>query len=256
MNLTKHTLLAAAALSLCGIARAQTPPAAPAAPEATSPWAFNIGLISDYRFRGLSQSNRNVALQAGIDYAFDSGFYLGFWSSSIRWIKKFGGDGPVELDFYGGYKGKINDSLSYDVGYLRYQYPNASLATTPNTNELYGALTFGPATVKYSRSINDKTFGFAKSSGSYYLEAAATFDTGMWGLTVTPHIGHQHFTGGINTGASYTDYSLTLGKDFGNGVSVSLAGVDTSGAPKAIYTPPSGKYMGKAGAVIGVKYTF
>jgi uncharacterized protein (TIGR02001 family) len=236
---------------------AQTP--APAASEPASPFSFNVGVVTDYRFRGISQSRIRPALQGGVDFAHASGFYLGFWGSTIRIIKDTfpGADGPVELDFYGGYKGKINDTFAFDVGALRYQYPKQDLpagATTFNTLEIYAAVTAGPGTVKYSHSVQDHTFGVANSRGSYYLEAAATFDTGYWGLSVTPHIGRQHFDGSGNNIASYTDFSVGVSKDLGQGFTGSLTAVTTN-ASRGFYTI-NGKYLGKGGLVAGLKYAF
>ena len=110
-------LMLAMSLAVAGSALAQT---APAAPESTL--SFNVGAVSDYRYRGISQSRLNPALQGGVDYADKSGFYVGAWGSTIKWIQDAGAkDGNVELDIYGGYKGAVGD-VSYDVGYLRYQY--------------------------------------------------------------------------------------------------------------------------------------
>ena len=238
---------------------AQTP--APVASEPADPFAFNVGVVTDYRFRGISQTRREPALQGGADFTSPIGLYAGFWASTIKWIRDLDGGSRVELDVYGGYRGKINDNFAYDVGVLRYQYPNSRLAVTPNTTELYGALTFGPATVKYSRGITDETFGVPNSKGTGYLEAAATFDLGN-GFALTPHIGRQAYRGsnfGVsNKVASYTDLSLGLVKDFGNGLSASATIVATN-ADKGFYTslPTAGsKYLGKDGVVLGLKYGF
>ena len=107
----------------------------------------------------------------------------------------------------------------------------------------------GPATLKYSHAVTN-LFGFADSKGSYYVDLNATFDIGIWGLTFTPHIGYQKVKN--NSAADYTDYSLALGKDFGNGLSASLAWVDTDITVLA----PNGKDTAKSGAVLGVKYSF
>jgi uncharacterized protein (TIGR02001 family) len=115
---------------------------------------------------------------------------------------------------------------------------------------LYGQLGYGPATIKYSHSLTN-LFGFADSKNSYYVDLNATFDTGFWGLAFVPHIGYQRVSN--NSAASYTDWSLGLGKDFGNGFSASLAYVDTNAEG---YLSPSGKDLGKATAVLGVKYTY
>jgi uncharacterized protein (TIGR02001 family) len=277
--------IVAVALAVLGgmpaLSHAEDPPAAPAA-EA-SPLSFNIGAFTEYRFRGISQTRFKPAIQGGADYAFSSGFYIGTWLSNIRWIKDGGtiynnaasaagaptidvGSANVEWDIYGGYKGEIAKDLTYDVGVLTYYYPGNKLgdipgAKTANTTEIYGALTFGPATVKYSHAVTT-LFGFGSSKNSGYIEAAATFALGDgWGIV--PHVGYQRVAG-TNNGApnslySYSDFSLTGTKDFGNGIVVSLAAVGTStkSVPDSYpYVSPDNKNLGKATAVLGVKYTF
>ena len=131
-------LMLAMALASAGSAMAQT---APAAPE--SSLSFNVGAVNEYRYRGISQSRFDPALQGGADYADKSGFYLGVWGSSIKWIKDAGGDSNMEVDIYGGYKFTVGD-IGYDVGFLRYEYSGNKLTPSANTNELYGAVTMGP----------------------------------------------------------------------------------------------------------------
>jgi uncharacterized protein (TIGR02001 family) len=235
-----------ALMGVCGGAWAQ----APSKVEPDYTLSYNIGAVTDYRYRGISQSRLNPALQGGIDFTHKSGFYLGTWASTIKWIKDAGGDGPVEWDLYGGYKGTAG-IVGYDVGLLRYQYPSHKLAISPNTTELYVAGTIGPATLKYSHAVTN-LFGFPDSKNSGYLDASASFDVGN-GFSIAPHVGHQKVRD--NSPASYTDYSLTLGKDFGNGVSASAAVVGTD-AERSVYVTPAGKFTGRTGLVLGVKYSF
>jgi uncharacterized protein (TIGR02001 family) len=209
--------------------------------------AFNVGAVSDYRYRGISQSRLKPALQGGVDFA-AGGLYVGAWMSTIKWVKDGGGGADVELDLYGGYKGEITKGLSYDVGVLAYQYPGHDLAVSPNTTEIYAALSYGPVTAKYSHSVTN-LFGFSDSKGSGYVDLSATFEiTDGWMLT--PHIGRQTVK---NLGvASYTDASLTLSKDF-SGFVVSLTAVD---AKTGVYVGPGNKDLGKRALVAGVKYNF
>jgi uncharacterized protein (TIGR02001 family) len=248
----KKTLLALASLvaatALPQVVRAEEPAAA-------DPLSFNIGLTSDYRYRGISQTRLKPAVQAGVDYALPGGFYIGAWASTIKWIKDAGGEANVEIDLYGGYKGEIAKDLTYDVGVLTYVYPRNGLSTNANTTEIYGALTFGPATLKYSHSVTN-LFGFADSKNSGYLDLSATFDV-YEGLQLIPHVGYQRVA--KNGDFSYTDYSLTVGKDF-YGFFVSAAVVGTSakkidGVP-AYYYGPDDKDLGKTGVVVAVKKTF
>lgn len=218
------------------------------APEPDYTLSFNVGAVTDYRYRGISQSRLKPALQGGADFAHKSGFYLGTWASTIKWVKDGGGDANVEVDLYGGYKFTAGP-VGLDVGALRYLYPNSSLPVSPNTTELYVAGTWGPATLKYSHATTN-LFGFANSKRSGYLDLSATFDLGS-GFSLTPHIGHQKVRN--NSPFSYTDYSIALGYDFGNGLTASAMLVDTDNNN---YLAPNGKNLGKAGVVLGVKYGF
>jgi uncharacterized protein (TIGR02001 family) len=209
--------------------------------------AYNVGAVTDYRYRGISQTRLKPALQGGVDYAAGA-FYVGAWASTIKWIKDAGGGADVELDLYGGYKGEFSKGFGYDVGVLAYIYPGHDLQVSPQTTEIYGALTYGPATLKYSHSVTN-LFGFDDSKNSGYIDLAATFEiTDGW--MITPHIGRQTVK---NFGAaSYTDASLTVFKDF-SGLVVSLAAVD---ARTGVYVGPNNKDLGKRSLVAGVKYNF
>lgn len=237
------TLIASAIAALAPVVQAQE-----------STLSYNVGVVSDYRYRGISQSRLEPALQGGIDYADKSGFYVGAWGSTIKWIKDSGASsGSVEVDLYGGYKGAVGD-VAYDVGFLRYEYAGNKYkevtGVNANTNEVYGAVTYGLFTAKYSHAISD-LFGNPNSKNSYYLDLSANFDLGD-GYTLTPHVGRQF----IKNAPTYTynDYSVTLTKDLGNGLSGSLTLVDTNN-DNYLYAPTN-KNLGKAGAVVGLKYSF
>jgi uncharacterized protein (TIGR02001 family) len=239
-------VVVAASLIASGAVMAQTK-----APEPDYTYSLNVGAVTDYRYRGISQSRLKPAIQGGFDLGHKSGLYIGTWASSIKWINDAGGSDNVEVDLYGGYKFNTGP-VAVDVGALRYFYPGSQLGLNPDTTELYAAGTWGPATLKYSHAITN-LFGFAGSKNSGYLDLSATWELPWWGLSVTPHIGHQRVA--HNGSFSYTDYSVTLGKDFGNGFSASVAAV---GADNNNYRGPApdNKNLGKAGVVLGVKYTF
>jgi uncharacterized protein (TIGR02001 family) len=263
----KKTALSLITLALASsAAMAQT--AAPTAPASTL--SFNVGVVTDYRYRGISQSSRNPAVQIGADYAHKSGFYIGAWHSTIQWITDNSSMGPVrstvkgagELDIYGGYKGEIVKGLGFDVGMLRYEYLGNTLEDTggtkygvydnANTTEVYGALSYGMFTAKYSFSTTP-LFGNLRSSGSGYLDLSATVDLGN-GLSVVPHFGAQSV---VNVPvAAYNDYSVTLNKDFGNGMVASLAYVTTNANQTNYARPIDNKFLGESAGVIGIKYTF
>jgi uncharacterized protein (TIGR02001 family) len=258
----KSTVLLAT-LVVSAAAQAQT--AAPAAAKAPAPdftLSYNAGLVTDYRYRGISQTRLLPAVQGGADFAHKSGLYLGAWGSTIKWIKDNSTTanpvkGPVELDIYGGYKFSAGD-VGVDVGALLYQYLTNTLEKTggsgvysnANTAELYAAASYSVATLKASYSTTN-LFGNLNSKGSMYYDLAANFDLGS-GFTLTPHVGRQIVAN--SPALSYTDYSVSVAKDLGQGFSMSLMAVSTNAKP-AGYTW-GGKEVGKAGVVIGAKYSF
>jgi len=231
------------ALTSVGVHAEEAPPSAPAGPALS----FNVGLASEYRYRGISQSRLQPALQGGADYDAGNGFYLGTWGSTIKWIKDSGGNGDVEIDIYGGYKKEVAPGLTLDVGLLQYVYPSNALNPSANTLEVYGALTFSVFTAKYSHSTGN-LFGVPNSSGSGYLDLSATLDLGE-GFTLTPHVGHQRVH---NSGAlSYTDYALTLNKDYA-GITWGAAVIGTN---TDAYSG-GGKNLGQSTLVLSLKKTF
>lgn len=257
MKLKSRNVFVLATLLAGTAVMAQT---APAAAEPDYTLSYNVGAVSDYRFRGISQTSFKPALQAGVDFAHKSGFYLGAWGSNVRWIKDYVGatKGSLEVDLYGGYKGEISKDFTYDLGLITYQYPNNTAGNVPgfanaNTTELYGALTYSVVTAKYSRSMGN-FIANSNSSGSAYFEVAATLDLGS-GFTLTPHVGRQTIPNVVGNAGDYTDYSLTLGKDFGSGVSATVAAIGTN-ADKPFYTDTQGRFLGKDTLVVGLKYSF
>jgi uncharacterized protein (TIGR02001 family) len=221
------------------------------AADEPSPLTFNVGAVSDYRYRGISQTRLKPAVQGGLDYAAPGGFYIGAWASTIKWIKDVNGDSDVEIDVYGGWKGEVATGLTLDVGGLQYYYPSNKLNPSANTFEIYGALSYGPVTVKYSHALTN-TFANPDSKGSGYLDVSASFEIAD-GWMLAPHIGHQKIDGPVESVGSYTDYSLTLSKAFGP-VTPSIAVVGTD-ADKGFYTVKD-KFLGKTSVVVGLKYAF
>jgi uncharacterized protein (TIGR02001 family) len=237
----KQTLIASAVASAClfiaGTALAEDAPA-----PAPSPLSFNVGVVSDYLFRGVSQTHGDPAISAGVDYAFSNGFYVGAWASTITWVKDAYGDGDYEIDFYGGYKSAIpNSDFTYDLGAIAYTYPGKGSAISgvnadPNTTEVYAALGYKWLTLKYSYAVSSHFIGWQggpafdqDTKGSNYLELNAAYDLGDgWGLS--GHVGHQKvkdFSNAAYASADYTDWNIGVTKDIGFGV-VGLMYSDTN----------------------------
>jgi uncharacterized protein (TIGR02001 family) len=211
--------------------------------------SFNAALTSDYRYRGISQTRLDPALQGGADYVHNpTGLYVGTWLSTIKWTKDLGGDGNLEWDIYGGKRGNLTSDITYDVGGLYYFYPKNGLGPNANTFELYGQLGYGPAYVKYSHSLTN-LFGTADSKGSGYLDVGANIDVTN-GFVLNLHVGRQEVR--HNDPVSYTDYKVGITKDLGV-CSVALAYIK---ANTRAYLSPSADNLGKSGAVLTVSKTF
>lgn len=262
------------ALSLPGFAMAED--ASTATPAVTA----NVALVSNYLYRGISQTGGKPALQGGFDYAHASGFYAGLWGSSISWLSDIytasamanapGGataganNAGVELDTYAGFKNSFATDFSYDVGFLRYNYPGTypAGATKGDTNEVYSQLGYKWATVKYSYSLGN-TFGVPDARGTSYVDLSANYPVADSGITLGAHYGRQEYKGSSTayilaggSAASYSDYKLSISKDF-SGYLVGLAYSKTNAAtnPGAFYTV-LGNQLGKSTAVLSVARTF
>ncbi|CAM2068671.1 Bacterial protein of unknown function (Gcw_chp) [Sulfidibacter corallicola] len=103
-------------------------------------FSANLGLTADYVWRGESQTDEEPALQGGLDYALDLGFYVGTWASNV----KFGEDRDVEVDLYGGYGYEGKNGFTFDVGYIRYAFLDG-----PDAEEVYSGIGYRWATVTY-----------------------------------------------------------------------------------------------------------
>ncbi|MDB5906003.1 MAG: hypothetical protein JWP34_117 [Massilia sp.] len=219
--------------------------------------SFNAAVTSDYRYRGISQTRLQPALQGGADYVNNpTGLYAGTWLSTIKWTKDAGGSGDIEWDIYAGKKGELVKGVSYDVGALTYVYPSNDLAhvagfANANTTEIYGQLGYGPGYIKYSHALTN-LFGFVDSKNSGYLDIGANIDAGN-GLTVNLHAGHQSVKN--FSAASYSDWKAGVTKDFGV-ASVALALIGTNASETAYASPANGKFLGKTALLLTVSKTF
>jgi uncharacterized protein (TIGR02001 family) len=273
--------------------------------SAAAQLSYNVGVVSDYRYRGITQTNFGPAVQGGVDYAHSSGFYVGAWASTISWIKNtgdsnrlagnnmagFSAGSNLEVDLYGGFKGNVTKDLGFDVGVLQYWYPGnkldairagtVQLFQKAETTELYGGLTYGPLSAKYSYSLGS-LFGQTEcavtgaagcrsnSRGSTYLEISGNFDLGN-GWTLTPGVGRQTVknasgtttlvtgrTVGVN--ANYTLMQLGLSKEIMPGLVASGTLITTnSNGNYYVYNTSAtqiGNNLGRRTIVVGLKYSF
>ena len=221
----------------------------------------NVALVSNYLYRGISQTGANPAIQGGFDLGHASGVYAGVWGSSISWISDAGvgvTNAGTEFDTYAGYKGKAG-SVDYDIGYLRYNYPGVYPAgvASADTNELYVAATYSFVTAKVSYSLGD-TFGITKAEGTTYVELNAAYPIGETGYALSAHYGTQTYKGVTadtnSTGSlTYSDYKVGVTKDF-SGYVAGLA-LSSTNAVESAYTY-NGKFLGRSAAVVSLSRAF
>jgi len=272
----RRTLLGAALASLCaGSALAQTAPApapaaAPPAPEHSV--TANVGLFSEYIFRGISQTGGKPAVQGGFDYAHSSGFYAGTWASNISWLEDFGAynRSSLEWDFYGGYKNAFpgQEDWTYDVGLLYYYYPgkkNENISSA-NTLEVYGAVGWKWVSLKTSYTLSDNYFGTRptgeKSQGTWYWDLSATYPVPDTAWALVGHVGGLHLrnNGSGDFDANYTDWKLGASYTVPDGTY--LKGLEVgayytdNNAKDTFYTDLTGYDTAKARGVVYVKKTF
>ncbi|NDC08944.1 MAG: hypothetical protein EBZ75_06270 [Oxalobacteraceae bacterium] len=228
---------------------------------------YNMGVTSDYVFRGISQSRNKPAVSAGVDYAHSpTGAYLGAWASTISWIADSHPNSvttanrsstPYELDLYGGIKGDIGGGLSYDAGAIL--YPGHKLGSAPdaNTVEVYGKVAYGPVYFKINYALTDAIF-VADKAGSYYLDLGADVPLAEK-LVLNAHYGHWKFANGgavptANT-YNYSDWKVGVTQDLGNGLTGALAATGTD-ASKTLWDFNGTGYLGGNKVVATLTKTF
>ncbi|MDX1335619.1 MAG: TorF family putative porin [Gammaproteobacteria bacterium] len=183
--------------------------------------SMNIGATSNYMWRGWTQSGEEAAISGGLDYAHDSGFYAGTWTSSL-------GGGQYELDFYAGFGGEFAEDWAYDVGYIYYAYPIDRSNVKLDFGELYGSLGWKGLTLfgaVQTNSTQDAVIldGSDVTDESYYLSLDYLFEYGdgfstdlligyaagdqtkaYWGDT------YMHYYADVTKSTDYGDVTLAL----------------------------------------------
>jgi uncharacterized protein (TIGR02001 family) len=173
----------------------------------------NVTLTSDYAFRGISQTEESVALQAGLSLTDTSGFYLTLWGSNVDFLTQ----GTLELDVMLGWSGAIRGDWSADIGVMRYGYPNSTIDGA-NFYEVYGSLSYQDLTVGLAYSDDY----FANSGNFIYLHANYAYVL-TDNLTLELHLGQNEYD---DSSASYLDWSVGLSTEVLD-TTVSLTYVDT-----------------------------
>lgn len=277
-----HAVVAAAFLALPVAAQAQSatadnpPSATGTAPSPAVTVSGSVAIVSDYRFRGVSQSDQHLAVQGGLTVAHRSGLYVGTWASNLAGWGTFGG-ANMELDLIGGYKARLADNATLDVGLTWYMYPGG--ANRSDYAETYARLTgtAGPATltagVAYAprQQAIGKWYdtGAAAAGGTYDHPGAKGDNLYLWGdgamaITGTPitakaHIGRSRGQDGLGPNATavsptgaYWDWSLGADLAFRNlTFNVSYVGTDISDRDATYLRPSFSKGQDGTGNIAG-----
>lgn len=279
MSKLNKMLLIAGILSAPGLMVSTSALAEEAAAAEASPITGNMAFVSNYVFRGLTQTWAEPAVQAGLDYVNPNGFFLGTWASSVS--NKEYNNASMEWDFYLGYNGKINDDMGWGVGAIQIWYPGGYYDAGVdghqeyNTQELNASFNYKFISLKYSYALTNlfglnqynyfsagpngaTTVPTSDTKGSSYIEANINYEV-MDKLTLGFHVGHQTVKNASDY--SYTDYKVSvnkiLPKEFFE-LNVGLAYTDTS-ANKDAWTAISGtetKYLGDSSWLLSVGKTF
>ncbi len=261
--------LAAAATLSSGTVLAQ---AAAPAPEVTI--TGNFGITSDYRFRGLQQTDGDPAFQGGFDLAHSSGLYVGTWGSNVSsWAAGPGASTKLEIDLYGGYKTSVA-GVGVDVGAIAYMYPGSSTGGSDgtdwnaNTQEAYVGLSYGPATFKTSYVLSKSYFASTgnaggDASGTMYYDLTLSQEVAPK-LVASIHAGYTDYNGNADTYAansakfSYADFNVGLAYDLGNGFTAAAKYFwnDEKEGTKSYATGTTGKALYKDGVAVSLTKAF
>ena len=225
-------------MSLIGLAAtaaiAFTSPAIAKEIEPSISFSANAALVTDYRFRGISLSNKDLAFQGGFDIASDTGFYVGTWGSSIESY----GEAELELDIYAGYATSF-DNLDFDIGILAYTYPGSEDTRYWETYSSVGgtAGTLG-WTLGAAYAFDQDSIG-GDDNIYVYLDTSMPLDDSP--LSLVAHIAYEDGA----FGDQKLDWSLGANYDFEQ-FSIGVAYIDTNVDTRE----------GKAGVAISLSSSF
>jgi uncharacterized protein (TIGR02001 family) len=244
----KYCLLAAATLAAVTALPARAQETAPPKPVTVN---GSVALASDYRLRGVSQTDKEMAVQGGITVAHESGVYGGVWASNLAGWGTFGGSN-MELDLIGGYKHAIGGG-ALDVGLTWYMYPGgasktdfaepyAKLSGTIGPVNLLAGVAYAPKQQALGKWYNS---GASAQTGIYDNPGKKNDNLYLWGdfasaipttpLTAKAHIGYSKGNSGLGpngTSAAPTGeyWDWLLGADYaikGTPLTLGVAYVDT-----------------------------
>jgi len=178
----------------------------------------NVSIGTDYVYRGISQTSENPTIQGGFDIEEESGFYAGIWASNVSF------DGSVEIDIYAGYGGEFVNGATFDIGLLRYEYPDDGNGGAPDSsfNEIYFSISF--KTLTLGAAYSPEFFAETEHATYIYLDYELALPDDY---SLAFHIGDQSIDDNTGFGTpDYNDYSIALSKSV-VGLDFSLIWYDT-----------------------------
>lgn len=200
----------------CAAAVAVLLTAGAASAQDTPEIAWNLGVTSDYVFRGYSQTTEDPAIFGGVDVTVGS-FYAGAWASNVD----FGDDTDAEFDIYGGYRTEVS-GFAVDVGVVGYLYVSQPAGADYDYAEFKAAASraFGPVTLGGAVYWSPDFFGADEEAT--YVEANAAFSpAAKW--TVSGAVGHQ----ALDVNADYATWNAGVAYAFTDNVVIDVRYHDT-----------------------------
>jgi uncharacterized protein (TIGR02001 family) len=219
-------------------------------------------IASDYRFRGVSQTNNEMAVQGGITVAHENGLYAGIWASNLSGWGTFSG-ANMELDLVGGYKARLSDTATLDVGVTWYMYPGGAdktdfaepyvkLTGTAGSATLTAGAAYAPAQEALGRWYDT---GADAAAGVYNTPGDKEDNLYLWGdaairiqgtpLTAKAHVGYSDGNPGLGPNATsvaptgkYWDWSIGVDTNWRNlTLGAAYVGADISDRDAAYLQP-------------------
>ena len=232
--------------------------------DTAPPPAFTVNgtaaVVSDYRFRGISQTDINFALQGSITITHESGFYVSVWGSTVDDYVTASGASHQEFDIIGGYK-KTVSGTTFDVGALYYVYPKTRAPgdrTSSNFIEPYVAVshTFGPLSAKATANYAPRQKALAldqigPANDNLYLAGDFSIGVPKTPISISAHIAHTFGPSWLSIGNGYTDWNLGASYTW-KALTFGVQYVDTDGA----FITPSGRNASRAGVVGSITASF
>lgn len=199
-------------VSFIALALVATPAAAEDATAGSSSGSFSgtLTAVSDYVFRGITQTAEKPAIQGSFDYSHNSGIYAGVWGSNVDFND--GDEAGIEVDLYAGMKGQCGTTgVTWDVGATHFAYPGADDSLDYDYSEVKLSLGYTVGPVALNVNTNYSPNFFADSGDALYTQGGATW-TLPHDFSLNGAVGHQTIDDEVAFGvADYTDWSVGIG---------------------------------------------